>query len=1568
MSGNVDNRVVQLGFDNKGFEQGVKTTTESLATLKKSLDLEASAKNLSNLQAAGKSFSLANIAENVQSLSNRFSTLGIIGMTAIQNLTNAAMAYGKKIADALISPMKQGLNEYETQINSVQTIMANTASKGTTLDQVNEALDELNTYSDKTIYNFTEMARNIGTFTAAGVELDTSVAAIKGIANLAAVSGSSSQQAATGMYQLSQAISSGTVRLMDWNSVQNAGMGGEVFKESLMETARVHGVAVDDMIAENGSFRDSLQEGWLSSEILLETLSKFTGDLNEEQLRSMGYTEEQIAGIIKMGQTAQDAATKVKTFTQLIDTLQEAMVSGWAQSWRIILGDFEEAKALFTEISDTLGPLIQSASDSRNAVLQVWSDLGGRTILIDSLRNTFQALLSVAKPIGEAFRDIFGSGLRGQDLLKFTKILRNFTEGLKISGETADKIKRIFKGFFSIFSIVGMAISSVVKAFIGLVSPLGAPAGGSILNFLANIGDYISGLKDFIKNSKIFEKTIQNIGLFLGGIVLGIQGLSIKIGEFLAPFKESGIFTSIQNQLQGFAESISNFFKTWKLAFTMYKGMGGEGNPIQFVFTAIKESIQSALKDNKILTEIDRIFDGLILRIKARYQGLVDSIGNILGSISSAKMPDFSKVGEFFSKIGEGISSALSKIDFSKFNFDKSLDVVNALLTGGFIISIMSFIKKGGGFLDSLSGMVKSTTGIVDSFKDIFNGVTGALQAMQQNLKANILLKIAGAIAILTVSLIALSLVDSDKLTKGIIALTTLFANLFGAMAIYEKTSGPGGFASAAKGVTAMLGLSVAVLLIAAAVKQLGDMDLEDLQHGIAALSIIIAELLIMMFIMSKSPSDLSKSATGIALVSFSLLAIVKSVKKLGDMEWEELIKGLAGITILFIELVLFVKAMNNAKLSPTTGIALILIAGAIVLLQQSVEKFGNMDKGVLIQGLLSVAALLGAIAVFLRVSGGAPMLITTAIALAILAGSLYLLSNVIQKMGQMPLEKLKQGLIAMGVALAIIAAAMNALPRDMVSKSIGLVGVGIALNIIYLALKNMGGMETEEIVKSLITLAGSMLILALGLNAMTGTLAGSAALLVAALALNVLTPVLLVLGSMSLQSIGLALLMLAGVFTVLGIAGYVLAPVVPVLFLLAGALTLLGLASIAFGFGVSVLAAGLAVLAVSGYAGALAFKAMVIVLLSLIPIVIAAIGNAIVQFAKIIISATPIIGAAITGIFKMMIGIILGIIPDLLSTLGTLLQALIELILDTVPDFIAAILTLIGELLSQLAAKIPEFVQAGFDILIGFLEGIRDNIGEVVTVVGEIVVEFLDAVATQLPSIIDAGANLMIEFINGMADAIEENQDDMLTALGNLGTAMVGAITSAINKAAGTVLKTLGDIIDAAIAAILKKLGINLDETLSLDLQSASLGTSVGRGIANGIGSAISIVETASKELGDATINGLGSVISTVSDLLNVDDTLTPTIAPVIDLGGVIAGQKEINSLFGSGFNISPNLSLASITGSNLIRPYDPTIQSTPIGTNISLVQHNHSPKALSRLEIYRQTRNQLLTLKGLV
>jgi len=370
----VDNRIVKMTFDNAKFENGVRTTIQSLSNLKKGLQLDGASKSLSKLEKAADGVTFSGLARSVDTISNRFSNLGIVGITALQNITNKAMQTGEQMLKSLtIDPISTGFSEYETKINAIQTIMSNTASKGTTMSDITAVLNELNTYADKTIYNFAEMTRNIGTFTAAGIGLEDAASSIQGIANLAAASGSTSQQASTAMYQLSQALAAGTVKLMDWNSVVNAGMGGEKFQEALKSTAREYGVNVDALIEKNGSFRESLQEGWISADILNDTLKKFTvegaTEYAEAMMLSGKYTQEQADALIAEAHAMEDAATKVKTWTQLWDTMKESAQSGWAQSWELAVGNFLEARDFFTDVSKLIGGVIERSAESRNNML-----------------------------------------------------------------------------------------------------------------------------------------------------------------------------------------------------------------------------------------------------------------------------------------------------------------------------------------------------------------------------------------------------------------------------------------------------------------------------------------------------------------------------------------------------------------------------------------------------------------------------------------------------------------------------------------------------------------------------------------------------------------------------------------------------------------------------------------------------------------------------------------------------------------------------------------------------------------------------------------------------------------------------------------------------------------------------------------------------------------------------------------------------------------------------------------------------------------------------------------------
>ena len=1519
MSNTVDNRAVHLGFENQQFESGVKTSVDSLDKLKKALDLSEQAKSLQNFSSAGKTLNLGGISDGVQNLSNRFSTFGIIGMTVLQNLTNAAIDFGKKLWTSLTAPAKKGFSEYEVQMNSIQTILANTASKGTTLQEVNDILEEMNKYADQTIYSFPEMAKNMGTFTAAGIDLNVAADAIKGIANLAAVSGSNSQQAATAMYQLSQALSSGTVKLMDWNSVVNAGMGGQVFQDALKETARVHGIAIDDMIKSQGSFRETLQEGWLSSEILTETLSKFTGDLNADQLRTMGYTEDQIAGILKLGVTAIDAATKVKTLSQLRETLSEAMQSGWAKTWQIIFGDFGEAKSFFTYLNDTFGALIQRSSDVRNEMLQGWKDFGGRNLAVQAIKNVLDSVLSVMKAVGDAWNSIFPSGPAGRTIYNITKAIKEFTDYLKPSLITIQRLRDIFRGLFAILDIGKMAVEAIFESF-GKINTSGIkPLVGSLLQYLKVLSFQIIKTRDFIKTNDVFGKKLETIKLNF-----------IKLKDSLSEFGDK--FKSVFDNVKVLIDEIKNTF-------------GG------FI-----DNFKNALNFNKINTGGATSFvDKLKLRfapLEMLFNGVTFIVNGLIGFLKKSApilLGLGSWMGKILGQLGTAIMNAVSTVDFSNL-----FDTLNAGFLGAFILAITKFVKSGSGVMDSFSGMLGGVAGILD-------GVRKSLEAYQQNLKSKTLLNIAIAVGLLAASLLVLSLIDSEKLTGSIKAITVLFAELVVSMSLLNS----GGIGGAAGASATLIAMGLSLLLLSVALKSLADIDQQELANGLVALGAITTGLVVFMRILGAGAKSFVGAAVSLIVLAVGLEIITDVVRRLGDLDVGTLQKGLAAIGVILAELVIFTQMVGKGG-GISGGLGIIALAAGILLISAAVEKFGKMDIGVLKQGLITIGAILTEVALFTQLVGSGMNLMATAIGMAILGGAMLIFVEAITKLGKLSWEEIARGMTGMAGALLAIVVAVKLLPKSMILTAAGLLIISGAITILADALVKMSGMSWEEVARGLVALGGALLIIAIGMYAMSGAIAGAAALLVVSAALSILTPVLKTLGSMSIAEIAIALGALAAAFIVLGIAGMLITPSIPGLLGLGVAIALIGASVMLIGAGLLMFSMGLAALAVSGVAGATAFVAIVGILLGIIPMLIEAIVNGIILFANLIIEAAPVIGKAIIVLIATLCGIIIASVPKLVQALTVLLNGLWTLIKGQVPKAVETLLFVIGEMLKSLAAKVPEFVQAGFDILLGYLKGIRDNIGRVVIVVAEIITTFLNAIAKKIPDIIQAGVNVLISFVEGIAKAVRSssNKTRLNAAIGDLVDAIITGLTDGLLGGIKRIVAAIGNISSAIIKALKTLLGI-----ASPSKVTTQMGMYLSEGLAKGLLKRISQVEDAAKEVAKKALDGMNEAVAGVNNSVYDEINMNPVIRPVVDLTDIIAGGKNIeNYLAKSGIQLPAGMNNVVRAAVGMNNQNGSTGVVNPVGSTVNFYQTNTSPKALSSFEIYRETRNQLLMLKGLV
>lgn len=1277
MSTTVDERVVEMRFDNKQFEQNIQTSLSSLDKLKKSLNLEGAAKGLETVNDAANKCSgnMSPLSNAVETVRVRFSALEVMAIAALQNITNSALAAGKNLVSAFtIDPIKTGFEEYETQINAVQTILANTSSKGTTLDQVNNALDELNHYADMTIYNFTEMTRNIGTFTAAGVDLDTSVAAIKGIANLAAVSGSNSQQASTAMYQLSQALAAGTVKLQDWNSVVNAGMGGQVFQDALKETAKVHGIAIDEMIKDEGSFRETLSKGWLTSDILTETLAKFTGDLNEDQLRTMGYTDDQIKSIMEMGKTANDAATKVKTFTQLFDTLKEAAQSGWTQSWEIIVGDFEEAKELLTEVSDTFSAVINASADARNKMLQDWKDLGGRTMMIEAVKNVFEGLVSVAKPVREAFNEIFPP-MTGKQLAEITERIRDLTAKFKMGEESSKNLKNTFKGVFAVLDIVGQAFKAVAGG-VGELIGLFLPAGNGVLSLTGSFGEYLVKLDETVKKTDVFGKAVSTVVDIVKIAITFVKTAGEKVKEFGKTAGEKFDFPGFE-LFHSFLERVHD---------RMAQIGDGAGKMKSGVIVAF-EMMGEALEKCKFL----KVMEALWTAVKVIAGGIADAVGTMMGTLAE--------------KLGNA-------------DFSGVLDVLNSIAVGGIALSISKFLKSVTEPLEGLSDILEGVTGILD-------GVRGCFEAYQTNLKAGTLLKIGAAIALLAGSIVAISLIDSDKLSVSLGAITVLFANLLGAMAIFNKISSDTGKVS--KACTAMIAMSVAVSILAGALKKVSDLDWGELARGLVGIAGLTTIIVASSKTMASGQKQVMKGATSLIIFGATIKILASACRDLSKLQWDELGRGLTGVGVLFAEIAVFLRVakFNGKMLSTATGI--VILAAAMKVLASACKDFGQMEWSEIGKGLAGIGGLLAELAVFTNLAGNAKHVMSTGVALIAIGAAMKIFASAVKDFGQLQWDEIGRGLTAMGGALAEVAIAVNLMPKNMIGIGTGLVIVGAALEIIANCMSKFEGMQWEEIGRGLTVMGGALAELAISLNFMKGTLGGSAALLVASGALAVLAPVLSILGALSWEAIAKGLISIAGAFTIIGVAGVVLTPLVPTILALSGAFALIGVGVLtigagllAAGTGLSALAIGFTALATAGAAGATAIVAALTVIVtgiaSLIPAVLTKVGEGLIAICKVIAAGAPAIGEAVKSVILTLIDVFVSCVPQLADGALQLVVGVLEALVTYTPQIVDLAFKFLIGILEGIASNLPSLIKAGIDVLMAFFAGIVDALSGIDT------------------------------------------------------------------------------------------------------------------------------------------------------------------------------------------------------------------------------------------------------------
>lgn len=1413
----IDERVVKMEFDNAQFERGAHTTMSTLSKLKNNLNFDKAAQSMQTVAATANRVSFNGLANSVSAISDRFSTFGIVGMTAIQNITTSVMNLTAQLGRMSFSSIVAGFQEYETQIGAVQTILANTQSKGTTIDDVNAALDELNHYADQTIYNFTEMTRNIGTFTAAGVGLDESVNAIKGIANLAAVSGSTSAQASQAMYQLSQALATGRVSLMDWNSVVNAGMGGEVFQEALKRTARNMGFAVDNIIAEYGSFRDSLTEGqWLTADVLIQTLNQIAGAYSEADLLAQGYTQEQADQILQLAQTAQGAATDVKTFTQLWQTTQEAMQSGWTQTWELIIGDFEEAKASLSELSEIFSTMINDSANARNEMVKGAMDSNWDR-LTDALNERGITEGAFEEQLTTLLND---NGVAVTDLInQYGSLSRAFQEGgassdylrtaldnllgatrIDLSGITAGA------GFGAGFEGFNQDVASIQQALINLGYDLGT-FGEGVNGVDGQLGSMTeSALKAFQQaqgldvTGIIDDATIQALQAANDELQ---QGTDTMYGWIDAIDQLGGrqlLFESIKNII----EAIQSVIEPIKTAFeNIFPPLTSER--LYDMISGFEQFTEGLTLSEETAGKVQRIFEGIFSIFDIIGQAIEPIIG-LFQNFFKALLPEgaggildfFAGIGDsiknfadtaeqtgFFQSIADNFAPTLTKLADGLKSFFDSLDFTPIKE----FFSSLDFSSLGAFFQELWDSISTFFSGIFTGDGNIFSRLSemfdfSAFQAggeSDPSIMQTFGEKISNAVNFIGDGL--QSLWDKLKALDWTSVLENL-RSLFGTGLIGAITLFIMGLRSNGKGITgAFTGILDAVKGIFdqftgnGAISKATVGVLNGVKDAIGELGGVFEEA---QGVVKAYKNQIR--AESLLKIAAAVLVLVGAVMLISTVDPERLGTAVAAISLLFVELVaamyLMGKSENSFKnmvgISQIAGY-LILISAGILVLSHAVERFAEIDAASLTKGIIAVGA-----------------------ALAMLAGFSHL--------------KLDNMGILNGVGTVILAS---------------------SLLVIYQAVKLFGELDTAKLIQGGIAVGVMLTAVAVATRAMSGAMGGASAILIAAVAITALVAPIALLGQLSLGTIAKGLIAVAGVLVVFGLAAAVLAPVSGILLAIAGAFALFGAAAIAIGAAVSLVASGLTTLAALGAAGA-------------------------------------------TGL-TVAISAMVAVIPELIKNVGEGLVGLAQVVGDNADEFGKAFVAIVKAILQSIVDSAEELKNAAGQIIDIVCQFIRENFEPVANALFDLLVTAIDTVAARAPELISSISNLVSSVVDAIGVEIENfDTSNLIQVLGAMGIvvaifAILAGVSGLAKKAlpaAGVMLVVFGIVgtIFVLIGSFDTDTTFNTALSLSIILGVLTIATAIlGSGIANAMKAVQGVAAMA------VVVAGIGIIIAILGGLKQI-------------------------------------------------------------------------------------------------
>lgn len=973
-----DERIVKMQFDNATFKKNAADTQKQLADLNKSVD------------ATGNNKGLLSLDTGMQRVSASASKMAIVTTTALATIANKAVNVGLNMVKAItFDPIRQGFSEYEAMLTK-QNVIQNATGKSAQV--VKGYLNQLNTYSDKTIYSFGNMTDAIQKFVNAGVPLKTSVTTIKGIANAAAFAGASSEEANRAMYAFSQSMSLGFIQLQDWNQIENANLGTVKFKNTLLEAGVAAGTLTrkgNGFLTQSGKYvsatkgwRDGLQEQWATTKVLNTALGKYA-DTNTE-----------------LGKKAFKAATQVRTFSAFMDTLKESIGSGWSQIFTALIGNLGQSTKMWTGLSQSIGGVVGDVFNFLEVTLKVWRRMGGFQKTIQGFKNILAPIGAIFTTIGDAWQQAFPGGGRGagKTLYAISSGFEAITSPLQL---VADLIRKLTSPLAIFFGIIHIGIAFIktginyvldfVGALTGLVD-LDAPSGGGLLGFIKDIG---SAIGDAVgKIDKLLSKGASLTQAF-GAVDIDLPSLP-SLPDFSGGGKAAGGATS---KVSGMAKGVKDLTKQILGLGDAKKTMDSAGNSLdtfgeklQFVFGKIGDAfswVGDKIADLVGKINMEDVMSSFNLAILAT---MSIAISRFLNGLSDAFEgfagvgPAFTGVLESTGKSLEGFAKAAQRQAMAKVILNVAI-AVGILAASLWVLSKIpadklatSLVAMGAVFL-----MLNVT---MKNFTKLVNSMDGAKMSINIIALSVGIVALALAMILLATACLIMNKVEWQSIAKGL-------GTMYVAMKLMESLGNMG--KEAAKN---MIAGGIAIALMAGSMIVLaGALLLFQLVkwESIGKAGVVLAGLTLAIAALALIPyQGIAKVGLALLMASVGMIAMANALILFGLVKWESIGKAVVVLTALSLALLVIVALGGPASAAAMLGLAGALIAVALACLIFNKVDWQSIGKATVALTVLLLAFAVGAaiLTVFLyAVAPVAPVLIILAAGFALLGVGLLAFS-----------------------------------------------------------------------------------------------------------------------------------------------------------------------------------------------------------------------------------------------------------------------------------------------------------------------------------------------------------------------------------------------------------------------------------------------------------------------------------------------------------------------------------------------------------------------------------------------